>query len=249
MENITSFFWRRKVIFLQCPPLVCSIEEKSRVNGTACTSALPSVFRWVGLSTFTTGSKKAPRRCYEWQDGKHRVLFMVVLTLLLLGLEPHWCEPKRGCSPCRVGKAGAACPVSRSHSLALHWACGCVLAIPSSAQPLFFSSSSRGSREGQQTSPSPLMRTSSRGSWLPSWRIKTGKHPQSAWFCSVPCIMYVCSLPAIYYHLILCNVLTHTYPSPPKKSTGHKKLHRTWQRLWDPQPPWVFMNVVLNDMM
>lgn len=88
-----------------------------------------------------------------------------------------------------------------------------------------FYSSSRHSREGRQTSPSPSMQTSSRGSWLQSLRIKTGKDPQRTWFCSAPCV--VC----YFLPPLLCFVLKHTYVPSPAKSRGHKKVHRTWQRL------------------
>lgn len=48
--------------------------------------------------------------------------------------------------------------------------------------------------------------------------------------------------------LLMCFVLKHTYMPPPAKSRGHKKVHRTWQRLQDPQPPSYLMNLLLNCM-
>lgn len=83
-----------------------------------------------------------------------------------------------------------------------------------------FHSSSKVSREGHQISPSPLMQTSSKGSWLQSLKIKTGKHPQSTWFCSVPCIVCVCFLTS--FTTSFCKMGLHRHLPPAKKHRSQK---------------------------
>lgn len=127
---------------------------------------------------------------------------------------------QHGCSFFSVGKPGTAFSVSRFHRTDLCWTHGCMLAIPS-MQPSLFYNSSRGSREEHQISPSPLMQTSNKGSWLQSLKIKTGKHPQSTWFYSVPYIVYVWFLTFFTTYFCAMCLYMHVH-LPLQKAQGTK---------------------------